>query len=211
MNTGGADMVRISKSAEERKNEIMDIAWRFFIEKGFENTAVSDIVKAVGVAQGTFYYYFKTKEDILNAILERMLESITLKLKEITSLEGLSSIEKLRTVIGFVATIDLGNEDLAKYIHEDKNIVMHHKLEAKFSEQFVPILTDIVKQGLKEGIFNTPYPEEAVKILFAGLGAYLHYEIVVSKDKNKLLEAMEVTQDITERVLGAKKGSIKLF
>lgn len=204
-------MVRISKSAEERKNEIMDTAWRFFIEKGFENTAVSDIVKAVGVAQGTFYYYFKTKEDILNAILERMLENITLKLKEITSLEGLSSIEKLRIIIGSVASIDFGNEDLAKYIHEDKNIVMHHKLEVKFAEQFVPIFVDIVREGIKEGVFNTPYPEEAVKILFAGLGAYLHYEIIVSKDKNKLLEAMGVTQDITERVLGAEKGSIKLI
>lgn len=204
-------MVRISKSPEERKNEIMDVAWRLFIEKGFENTAVSDIVKTVGVAQGTFYYYFKTKEEVLNSILERMLENIINKIKEITEDESLTSLEKLKNIVDFIVSIDMGSEDLAQYVHEDKNIVMHYKIEKKFAEEFVPIIISVVKQGVEEGVFDVPYPEEAVKILVAGLSAYLHYEILVSKNKDKLMRALKVAEDIIERVLGAKKGSIKLI
>ena len=66
--------MRITKKPDERRQELIDIAEQLFIKKGYEQTAVSDIVKKAKVAQGTFYYYFKTKEEILDSIIGRYIK-----------------------------------------------------------------------------------------------------------------------------------------
>ena len=69
-------MVRIVKSPEERRTELIETAESLFSQKGYEYTAVSDIVKKINVGQGTFYHYFKSKEDILEAVAEKVVAPI---------------------------------------------------------------------------------------------------------------------------------------
>ena len=76
--------MRISKDPEARKDELIEAAERLFLEKGYDNTAVGDIVRAVGVAQGTFYYHFKSKEDILGAIIVKSLEAVGRAISDIS-------------------------------------------------------------------------------------------------------------------------------
>jgi AcrR family transcriptional regulator len=61
--------MRIVKTAEERRNEILDVAGRLFAAKGFDDTSITDIQNEVGIARGTLCYHFKSKEDILDAII----------------------------------------------------------------------------------------------------------------------------------------------
>ena len=68
--------MRIVKEADERKNEILDAAARLFMEKGFDRTSANDILAAVGIAKGTLYYHFKSKEDIMDALIERQTTQI---------------------------------------------------------------------------------------------------------------------------------------
>ena len=63
--------MRVVKEAEERRNEILDAADMLFADKGFDNTSTSDILEKVGIARGTLYYHFKSKEDILDALIDR--------------------------------------------------------------------------------------------------------------------------------------------
>ena len=62
--------MRISKEYDERKNEILDTAERLFHTKGYEKTTINDILKEVNIAKGTFYYYFKSKEEVMDALIE---------------------------------------------------------------------------------------------------------------------------------------------
>ena len=64
--------MRVVKEAKERRNEILDVAERLFATKGFDNTSTNDILDEVGIARGTLYYHFKSKEDILDAMIERI-------------------------------------------------------------------------------------------------------------------------------------------
>ena len=57
-------MTRIVKAPDVRRSELIACAQRLFYSMGYENTSVSDIVNEVGVAKGTFYYYFKSKQAI---------------------------------------------------------------------------------------------------------------------------------------------------
>ncbi len=58
-------MTRVSQKPEERRQEILEAALSLFLEKGYNQTSVSAIVKKVGVAQGTFYYHFPNKNKLL--------------------------------------------------------------------------------------------------------------------------------------------------
>ena len=68
--------MRIVKEAEKRKNEILDVAERLFVSKGFDNTSTNDILNEIGIARGTLYYHFKSKTDILDAMIERMTRQL---------------------------------------------------------------------------------------------------------------------------------------
>ena len=72
--------MRIVKDAKERRNEILDVAERLFCEKGFDNTSTNDILAEIGIARGTLYYHFKSKEDILDAMIERLTNQMWKKL-----------------------------------------------------------------------------------------------------------------------------------
>ncbi len=68
--------MRISKSPQERKTEIIEAALELFLENGYEGTSVSMIVSRVGVAQGLFYYYFKSKEDVFQSAMEHYTDHL---------------------------------------------------------------------------------------------------------------------------------------
>lgn len=65
---------RVVKEAEARRNEILDAAEILFTGKGYAKTTIIDILEAVGIAKGTFYYHFKSKEEVMDAIIDRIVE-----------------------------------------------------------------------------------------------------------------------------------------
>ena len=69
-------MARITKAPEERRQEIVETAERLFREVGYGKCSVEMIIREIGVAKGTFYYYFKSKEEILGAIVERTIAGL---------------------------------------------------------------------------------------------------------------------------------------
>lgn len=75
--------MRIVKDAVVRKNEILDVAEKLFCADGYNNTSTNDILAEVGIARGTLYYHFKSKEDILDAMIDRILEETITKARNI--------------------------------------------------------------------------------------------------------------------------------
>ena len=73
------------KEPEERKKEILDIAEELFIAKGYDNTSTTDILERVGIARGTMYYHFKSKEEILDALIDRVIQGIVRNVKSVLS------------------------------------------------------------------------------------------------------------------------------
>ena len=74
----------------------MDIAERLFVEKGYDHTSPSDIIRNAGVAQGTFYYYFGSKDEIITAIIERYLDRYE---KYVDQVAGDTSIDTARKLL----------------------------------------------------------------------------------------------------------------
>lgn len=203
-------MTRVTKKPEERKNEIMDTAEELFITKGFDLSAVSDIVRKVGVAQGTFYYYFKSKDEVLNAIMEKHVDHLVEKVKVIAKNTQMNAQQKLQDIIDVGFGFEIGKENMIENLYREKNPAIYQQIMIRIINQFVPVLTEVISQGVEEGIFDTLYPQEATEILLAGM-AYQYNLIGVSPQGMDIYyKKGKAIEDIMERVIGAKKGSLKL-
>ena len=87
--------MRVVKEAEERKDEILNAAEKLFATKGFDNTSTGDILEAVGIARGTLYYHFKSKEEILDGVIERITNRLMQDAREIARNKELPVLERL--------------------------------------------------------------------------------------------------------------------
>ncbi|MGF7086718.1 AcrR family transcriptional regulator [Kroppenstedtia sanguinis] len=192
-------MPRISKDPQERRDEILNAAIKLFATKGYEHTSVRDIVKKVGVAQGTFYYYFQSKEEIINAACERTLASRLEKVKHLVESTQWNALEKL-TRIFTEASPNEQDVDVLEYIHQENNSTMHQKWIVAEIMALLPYAKQIVRQGVEEGVFNAHQPELAVEFLLVGTSFWLDKGIF-SWNEQEYIEKRQALTDIIDRLL----------
>lgn len=168
-------MSRIAKDPEERKKELIDAAERLFIAVGYDQTAISDIVKEVNVSQGAFYYYFDSKEDVLVAVLEKEIVVMEGDFIRIAREAGLDEAVKLNSMINcFIRLTDSGRKILG-YIHEAKNAELHKKFrQTRPFSRIAPVMSEVISQGVEKGRFNVRHPLETSYLLLMLLGPSLH-------------------------------------
>jgi len=202
--------MRIVKEPETRKNEIIDAAERLFAAKGYETATVNNILEAVKIAKGTFYYYFKSKEEVLDAIIRRRNDAGMEKANAIALDPNLSPVQKIIAVIMAQKPQNSVEEEFLPVLHEPANAQLHQKVLIDCVICLTPVLTDIVKEGIRQGLFNTAFPKESVEILLtSGLvifdDAYFHWSR--EEQANKISAFLCAI----ERILGAKEGSFPEF
>jgi AcrR family transcriptional regulator len=188
---------RVTKVPEERKQELIDTAERLFLEKGYEQTTVADIVREIEVAQGTFYYYFSSKEEILEAIIEKDITALEEDVRQIMSREDANAAIKLNAVVNSIIGISTSRREIMNYLHEESNAVMHEKMERHTIERLVPLMTRVVAEGTHAGIFDVQYPTESVEFLLASLVYFFHHPEIFADPTRR-----EKMQSSLETILG---------
>ena len=161
--------MRIVKEAEVRREEILDAAEKLFAARGFDNTSTGDILDAVGIARGTLYYHFKSKEDILDGVIQRITGQLMQEAGEIVRQKELPVLERLtKAILSLNVESKIGYE-IMEQVHRPQNALMHQKMQTTLLAGIKPILTELVEEGIEQGIFLTRYPESAVEmtILYA--------------------------------------------
>jgi len=138
-------MTRISKAPEERREEIIAASQKLFIEKGFAKTKVSDIVKAVGVSQGTFYYYFKSKEEIINAVVDGYVAEIVQIILPIMGDRHLTALEKLERMSDCHLEVNMKSN---RNIHGIKGVDIHERIIGQIVRKLVPLQVEVIRQGI---------------------------------------------------------------
>ena len=214
-------MARITKEYHERKNEILDAAQELFFSKGYKQTSIESIIKKIGVAKGTIYYYFKSKEDLMDKLVKRMANQILIEVKKITERTDLDALTKLNKAYITTRNVKLENIELIKLylkvLYKDENIMLRHKIYMSNVELLVPEFAKIIQQGVEEKVFNTPFPGKAARLIFelAQISSDSTAKFFLEMDKNskiieKLKKEIDIYEDGIERIIGAKKGSINI-
>jgi len=201
-------MTRTVKDPETRRSELIDTAEELFLENGYEETTVSQIVRNAGVAQGTFYHYFKSKDGVLSAITDRWIEEIRSGMEDIASRDDSDVIEKILGFFGFFNNIGRSRQRLVEYIHEERNAHLHIKFERKVPQIIIPVFSRMIEEGVEEGFFDVRHPEMAALSIMKTAGAisHIHETYRLEENAEKIKELTDATFDFIERILGAKPG-----
>ena len=201
-------MTRTVKDPETRRSELIDTAEELFLENGYDETAVSEIVRNAGVAQGTFYHYFRSKDDVLSAITDRWIEEIRAEIEDIASGDDSDAIDKILGVFGFFSSLGRSRQRLVEYVHEERNAHLHIKFEKRVPQIIIPPFSRMIEEGVDDGFFDVRYPELAALSIMETAGAISHiHETYRLEDKTeKMNEITDATFDFIERILGAEPG-----
>ena len=198
--------MRIIKEAAERRNEILDVAERLFCTNGYDNTSTNDILAEIGIARGTLYYHFKNKEDILDAMIDRILDGIIRKAENIALDESVPVLERLtKTVLAANVDTKTGNMILEQ-VHKPQNALMHAKMQEKLLSQLVPLFVKIIEDGISRKLMQTDYPEDTVQMLLLYSNTVFDDSIEYSPEVKKRKVLAFISN--VEVLLHMEKGSL---
>lgn len=195
------------KEAEERKNEIIDAADELFSQKGYDGTSTNDIIEKVGIARGTLYHHFKSKEDIMDALIERYSDRLLGAAQEIAEDRSIPVVERLIRVVMAMNLSGERSNEIMEHIHKPQNALMHQKIQKVIFNEVPPILTEIIREGIEQGIFNTSFPYECMEMVVIYATAVFDGDMVTLTDEERLSRMFAFICNV-ERLLGAESGSL---
>lgn len=217
-------MARTVKPEEfaAKRSQILNAAQRLMLTKGYEQMSIQDILEAAQISSGAFHHYFESRGALLEAFIERIRQGLEEPLLPILRAADRSAIEKLQ---GFFDTLDQIRSAhqsevlrLSRVWYTDDNAVVRDRVNKAVVAHRAPLLVEIVRQGIREGVFTTPYPEQSGEMILALLNSMgdAHIRLLLSAtpgedDTQRIRAVVEVHaahMDAIERLLGAPANSL---
>ncbi|WP_339162614.1 TetR/AcrR family transcriptional regulator [Siminovitchia sp. FSL W7-1587] len=195
------------KEAVERKNEILDAADELFGQKGFDGTSTKDILEKVGIARGTLYHHFKSKEDIMDALIERYSNRLLGTAQQIAADKSTPVIERIIRVVMSLNISGASSQEIMEHIHRPQNALMHQKIQKVIINGVTPILTEIIREGIEQGLFSTPYPYECMEMVVAYTNTVFDDDMVNMTDEERVSRIKALIFNV-ERMLKVESGSL---
>ena len=199
-------MVRTRMSPTARRQELVQAAARVFSERGVEQTAVSDIVSAAGVAQGTFYLYFESKTDVVNAVVEQMSEQVVggvIALADEPNMHAVTKLLRMRDALFSALRTD---RDLLAFFHRAGNEAFHDRVSRDAVRRIVPAMERVIEQGCAEGVFNISHPDDAALFLAALMDVTDPFGVFAAPER--LEHHVQALTEFTLRGLGCDEETL---
>jgi AcrR family transcriptional regulator len=214
-------MARIVKDADVRREELLDTALSLFLEHGYERTSVEQITTTVGVAKGTFYHYFATKQDVLEQLVERFSDDLFAAAEvALVGLEG-SALERLRGLMVASSQVKLRRRDetlmLTRPLFTPENQPLLRRLVDGWMDRTRPLIQGIIEQGCAEGTFDVADPAATTEVwlsLWYDYGVRVSRQFFAAQDDpsqvGALLAAVAALEVAEERILGLAPGELDM-
>jgi AcrR family transcriptional regulator len=199
-------MARNTRSPESRRQDLVEAASALFKKQGFDATSVEEIAKCAGVAKGTFYLYFSSKDDMLNGIVSHMLHHVFEYIDELIADTEKSALDKMIGINWYLRDLANRNREVTEEFHDKRNELLHMKLERESIRGLVPRYEKLIEQGMAEGVFNVAHAREAAMAILS-LAAYAFGdEADLAAVMNNKRERYLAVLDTISRILGASPG-----
>lgn len=151
-----------------KRDMILDAMQELMNESSGNAISVSDIARKAGIGKGSIYYYFPSKNDIMEAVIERSYSMAIEKSKELASTANISAFKKMEII--FRACIEASSElkrqeECSSFMELQQSALTHQKFISFLIKNLKPILSDIILQGMEEGSLTCEYPQEIAEIV----------------------------------------------
>ncbi len=201
-------MARRHKEPEVRKSELLDAAQKLFVEKGYAKTTVTDILNVHGLSKGVFYYYFKSKEEVMDAIIQRMVDDMVDHAKKVVADPGMTPPQKLFAILmgsGQSEETIKDKENMARQFHEVQNAEMHQKCLVLSITRLAPVMAEAFKQNDGQTVCSTDYLIESFT-LFLTAGQMIFDEGLFQWSPEERARYAVVLLEMMEKTLGVPAG-----
>ena len=190
------------RKGEKRKKELLKIAYDMFLTRGYENTRVDEIIEKAQIAKGTYYYYFQSKEQMLEEVIDMMIDSETEMAEQIIA----TDISVPQKIVGILASMKPteAEQPVKNALFQPENVLMHYKVRQKLINVLTPLLSEVIKEGVDEGVFECENIPERVKMLLIISDSTFNEGTFSEKD-------ISVFIDMTEKLLGAESGTMSFI
>lgn len=199
--------MRVVKKAEERRNEILDAADELFAQKGFDGTSTNDILGKVGIARGTLYHHFKSKEDIMDALIDRYSDGLLDAAQVIAADKTIPVVERVIRVVMALNLSGGSSKEIMEHIHKPQNALMHQKIQKVIINRVPLILTGIIREGIEQGMFSTPFPYECMEMVVIYANTVFDDDMITLTNEERGTRMLAFVCNV-ERLLGAASGSL---
>lgn len=206
----------------EKRDEILAVARRLVYAKGYEQMTIQDILGELQISKGAFYHYFASKQALLEGLIDQLRQQGEGMIQAILDDPSLPALAKLQRYFDTAGRWKIAQRELLLALlrswYADDNAVVRQKLQTTFVQHIAPALAQAIKQGQAEGVFTTPFPDQAGQIvlsLLIGCGEAVSQLLLRAADlPDALIQAERLVaayNDALERVLGAPAGSLYLI
>ena len=181
-----------NKHPEETVHFILDVAFRLFMEKGYEHTSIQDIIDQLGgLSKGAIYHHFKSKEDILVAVTDKITAESNQMLAVIRDRSDLNGKEKLQTIFKVSINRPVQNDifTVAPDFHNNPKLLfslLHDTIDNVAPNYILPI----IKQGMADGSIQTDYPEQLAELILLTANVWLNPMIFDSSEEESYRKFM---------------------
>lgn len=185
--------MRVIKSPEERRQEILEAAIRVFARKGYEKTAISDIAVESGISQGLCYRYYASKEAIYDAAIEEYADFIVRESLKQYHVQG-KTLKELICVMsgqGMPGEAAKGQSDLYQLFHKPENKKLHDQLFLLVGQKLVPVVTSLLEAARERGeIQLTDLKAAAYFIVFGQIGILMDSSMSSGEQKQRIQDSL---------------------
>ncbi len=203
-----------------KRNQIVEAALRQMMTLGFNNLVIREILEEIHISSGAFHHYFESRDTLLEAIIERMIQQTEVPHLTLVRDPNLTAIQKLQGFFGTLDSLRVEHKEeivrASRAWYADDNAEARKKMDEAILKHRAPLLNEIVHQGIQEGVFTVAHLEQSGEVilsLLTGMGS-AHIRLLSSAmqehDKDCLDEIVDSIVDVhaaymdaIERVLGA--------
>jgi AcrR family transcriptional regulator len=203
-------IMKTVKEGEVRRREILVAARELFVSKGYEQTSVNDILKVVDIAKGTFYYYFSSKEEVLEAIILDIVEEGARRAENVLKDKSVPLVNRIMMAIMAQTPEFEGSDEIKEEMHKVENTKLERLYLRAMLKRMTPVLEEPVLEGIERDIFHMEYPTECIEsILLLG---HMMFDCDVfewkMEDYPKKIKAFLCN---VEKMLGTKEGELNVL
>ncbi len=205
MSGGPARAPRVTKSAPERRDELLEAARRLFVKEGFAEVPVSRIVKAVGVAQGTFYYHFESKEAVVEAMVDAYVSDLV---RAASGIAGDGARDPRRALEALV-TLELGFDgERARELARIRGADAHTRLFSRATRAMSPIYRLVLERGARAALFRLDRNADLVAEVLVMLVHSLFDRDVFGWSQAEYDRRLLALGELARFLLGLKEGHV---
>lgn len=218
-------MPRVVKRKAVRRAELLDQALALFLERGYENVSLNDLLAVAGTSKGAFYHYFPSKEALVTSLAERSAAQAFEVLHPVFTQSGKNALERLNAGLraSYQVKMAMGTpEHIAAMtaLLKPHNQFLFRQIIAIWEDLFRPVLTEVIAQGVDEGVFDTADPE-GVGDIIQGFAASMQTNLArvfnapdaTSRDGaiDDAVKRLNLYGVATDRILGLPDGSTEVL